>query len=100
MIFFFFLVVFSVPFNNPDETEEKVGYGDQQVGQWQIVSGLGKVYFVHLVIAVEKIGPFQKALQVKHKKVSEETKLVFLPGTIKCESHILTPPDSRSVMCS
>lgn len=57
---------YPVPFNDPDETEEQVPYSGQQVGQRQIVSDAWKVDFVDLVVAVEKIGLFQEALQVKH----------------------------------
>lgn len=56
-----------VPFYNPDETEEQVGYSDQQVGQRQIVRDVWEVYFVCLVVAIEKIGLLQKALQIEHK---------------------------------
>lgn len=59
---------FSLPFNYPYETEEQVSYSDQQVGQRQIVSAVRKVYFVHLVVAVKKIGLFQKALRRKAQK--------------------------------
>lgn len=97
-----FLMIFAilVPFDNPDETEEQVGYSDQQVGQRQIIRGVWKVYFVRLVVAVEKIGLFQKALQIKHKRWVRKPNFFSRPGTIKCEVHRLTPPDSRSVMCS
>lgn len=56
-----------VPFYNPDKAEEQVSYRDQQVGQWQIVGDIWKVYFVHLVEAIEKISLLQKALQVEHR---------------------------------
>lgn len=59
-------VLLLVPFNNPDETEEEVPYGGQQVCQRQIISDAWKVDFVNLVVAIEKIGLFQKALQVQH----------------------------------
>lgn len=62
------IFVFSVPFNDPDETEEQVCYSGHQVCQWQIISDVWKVDFVHLVVAVEKIGLFQKALQIMHNK--------------------------------
>lgn len=77
------IFAFSVPFNDPDETEEQVGYSDQQVGQRQIVSGLWKVYSVHLVVAIEKIGLFQKALQIEHKTCVRKCRIVFLPEKIK-----------------
>lgn len=71
LINFFFLLALSVPFYNPDETEEQVGYSGQQVGQRQIVGHLWKVYFVHLVVAVEEVGLFQKALKkiIRTKRV-------------------------------
>ena len=67
-VLFCFAFSFSVPFNDPDETEEQVCYSGQQVCQRQIISAVWKVDFVHLVIAVEKIGLFQKALQMKPNK--------------------------------
>lgn len=57
-----------LPFHNPDQTEEQIRNSDEQIRQWQIVSAVWKVYFVHLVVAVEKIGLLQKALQIEHKK--------------------------------
>lgn len=51
-----------VPLHNPDEAEEQVGDGDQQVRQRQIVGDVWKVDFVHLVVAVKKVGLLQEAL--------------------------------------
>lgn len=59
---------FFIPFNNPDKTEEEVPYSDQQVCQCQIISYVGEMDFFHIVEAVEKIGLFQKALQMKHSR--------------------------------
>lgn len=61
-------VAFSLPFNDPEETEKQISYSGQQVCQRQIVSNVWKVDFAHFVEAVEKIGQFQKALQMKHKE--------------------------------
>lgn len=72
------LLSFRVPFDDPDETEEQVGYSDQQVGQRQIVSEVREVYFVHPVVAVEEIGLLQKALQIVHKQQVRKPNANFL----------------------
>ena len=66
-----FFFALSVPFYNPDETEEQVAYSGQQVGQRQIVGHLWKVYFVHLVVTIEEVCLFQKAL----KKLAEKKRV-------------------------
>lgn len=52
-----------LPFHNPKETEEQIGYSDQEIRQRQIVGGGRKADFVRSVVAVEEIGLLQKALQ-------------------------------------
>lgn len=71
---------FEVPLHNPDEAEEQVGDGDQQVRQRQVVGGVWKVDFVHLIVAVKKVGLLQEALQVKNNKLARtpNANLIFL----------------------
>lgn len=54
---------FKLPFHDPNETEEQIGYSNQEIRQRQIVSGVRKGDFVDAVVAVEKIGLLQEALQ-------------------------------------
>lgn len=54
---------FQLPFHDPNETEEQIGYSNQEIRQRQIVSGVRKTDFVSSVVAVEKIGLLQEALQ-------------------------------------
>jgi hypothetical protein len=51
-----------LPFDYPYETEEEVGYGDQQVGQRQVVGELREVNGLYLVVTIEEVGLLQKAL--------------------------------------
>lgn len=76
---------YEVPLHNPDEAEEQVGDGDQQVRQRQIVGGVWKVDFVHLVVAVKKVGLLQEALQVENTKWvrTPDANLIFLFPTIR-----------------
>lgn len=69
---------FPLPFHDPDETEEQVGYSDQEVRQRQIVGGVRKVDFVGSVVAVEEIGLLQEALQGCDQKTSEKKDVCFL----------------------
>lgn len=74
-----------VPLHNPDEAEEQVGDGDQQVRQRQIVGGVWKVDFVRLVVAVKKVGLLQEALQVENTKWvrAPDANLIFLPPKMR-----------------
>lgn len=57
------ILPFQLPFHDPNETEEQIGYSNQEIRQRQIVSGVRKADMVSFVVAVEKIGLLQKALQ-------------------------------------
>lgn len=59
---------FLLPFHDPNETEEQIGYGDQEVRQRQIVGGVRKDDFVGSVVAVEEIGLLQEALRGEIKR--------------------------------
>lgn len=95
---FCFFLPSQLPFHNPNETEEQIGDGNQEVRQCQVVSGVRKADFVGSVVAVEKIGLLQEALQSVDGTMSKETIFVFR-STDWVESR-LTPPDNRSAMCS
>lgn len=64
-----------VPLHDPDEAEEEVSDGDQQVGQRQVVGEVGEVDFVHLVVAVEEVGLLQEALRRSGRRVSQQAEL-------------------------
>lgn len=54
-----------LPFHDPNQAEEQIGYGNQKIRERQIVSGVWKADFVGSVVAVKKIGLLQEALQSK-----------------------------------
>lgn len=54
---------FQLPFHDPNETEEQIGYSNQEIRQRQVVGGVRKADFVGSVVAVEKISLLQEALQ-------------------------------------
>lgn len=89
---------FFIPFNDPDETEEEVPHGGQQVRQRQIISDVGEVDFVHAVVAVEKIGLLQKALQTTHSEWVKKRHSGLSRETDNVGR--LTSPESRSVIYS
>lgn len=59
---------FLLPFHDPNETEEQIGYSDQEVRQRQIVGGVRKDDFIGSVVAVEEVGLLQEALQGEIKR--------------------------------
>lgn len=68
---------FLLPFHDPNETEEQIGYSDQEVRQRQIVGGVRKDDFVGSVVAVEEIGLLQEALQGEIKRWVRKLTFVF-----------------------
>lgn len=86
-----------LPFHDPNETEEQIGYSHQEVRQRQIISGVRKADLFGSVVAVEQIGLLQEALQGANGRSATKH---YLFSVQLIEEHRLTPPDSRSAMCS
>lgn len=67
-----------LPFHNPNETEEQIGYSNQEIGQRQIVRDVRKADFVGSVVAIEKVGLLQEALRSTRKQYEQENQICFL----------------------